>query len=405
MQVIITIFWGIYLLIQFIFGLYLLIPFLNLLCYGFLRLFRVKPVSEKKPFVTDKEYEFGVIITAHQDTQFIFPIADSLLKQTYRRFYVYVVADDCDISSLHFQDPRIAVLRPEEPLHSKIKSIHFAIEKFRKRHDAIIILDADNLLHPRFMEVMNAHFQKGYRVVQADFKPKNTDSVYARMDSIGDMFNFFLEREMRMRLNLSASIWGAGAAIDYDLYNQVNYSDFLGGFDKKLQSHLVRSVKRIAFAPEAILFDEKIGSGKSLEKQRTRWISSYFKYFKESFDIFWDGLKKLDFNLAYFGFITLRPPLFIVFGVAFLSMIFNYFIDPLYALIWPGVFFLFLVSFVGIVAMKGKSLRFLKPLVMLPFFVLRQVSALLKMNRAKKSFLKTQHSKVLFIDEVLKAKT
>jgi cellulose synthase/poly-beta-1,6-N-acetylglucosamine synthase-like glycosyltransferase len=116
------------------------------------------------------------------------------------------------------------------------------LAQFKKKHDAVIILDSDNLIHPQFLQVMNNHFRKGYRVVQCDFKPKNTDTVYARMDAIGDMFNFFIDREARMRLGISASIWGSGVAIDYDLYNEVEYNNFLGGFDKKLQAHLVQRV-------------------------------------------------------------------------------------------------------------------------------------------------------------------
>jgi hypothetical protein len=39
---------------------------------------------------------------------------------------------------------------------------------------------------------------------------------------------------------------------------------------------------------------------------------------------------------------------------------------------------------------------------MIPFFVLRQVMALFKMGKAKKSFLKTQHTELVFIDDILK---
>jgi hypothetical protein len=38
---------------------------------------------------------------------------------------------------------------------------------------------------------------------------------------------------------------------------------------------------------------------------------------------------------------------------------------------------------------------------MIPVFMLRQALAFFRMGRANKSFLKTRHSKVIFIDEVL----
>ena len=162
---------------------------------------------------------------------------------------------------------------------------------------------------------MNAYFQKGYKAVQADFKAKNIDTPFARMDAIGDIFNFFVEREMRMELGLSAAIWGSGIAIDLALYKEVIYHNFLGGFDKRLQAHLVQRVPLIAFAKDAILYDEKIMSGASLQTQRTRWLNAQFKYFKLGWSVLLKGIRRKSFNQAYFAFITLRPPLFILFGL------------------------------------------------------------------------------------------
>ena len=380
----------------------MLVPLLSLASYGWVNLFKIRTPFEKRLFLTNKQYEFGIIITAHQETKFVIPLVDSILKQTYPHFYIYVVADDCDISQLQFEDNRVIILKPETPLNAKIKSIHYGIGSFIKGHDIVIIFDADNLIHPSFLSVMNSHFQKGYQVVQANFKPKNTDSVYARMDAIGDMFNFFIDREVRMRLNLSANIWGSGVAIQRNLYEAIGYKDMLGGFDKKLQSHLVQQVDRIGFSTEAILFDEKISSGKSLENQRTRWISSYFKYFNESRQIFVKGIKNMDFNLIYFGFIALRPPLFIVLGISLVITGINYFIGTPYIQIWLAILLSFILSFIAIIAIKSKDIRFIITLFMMPVFIFRQMVALLKLGKAKKSFMKTQHSKLVFIDDLIK---
>jgi hypothetical protein len=40
----------------------------------------------------------------------------------------------------------------------------------------------------------------------------------------------------------------------------------------------------------------------------------------------------------------------------------------------------------------------------MPVFVLRQVAALFKLKKARKSFLPTQHTKLLFIDDLLDEK-
>lgn len=389
-----------YLIVQIIIAIYLTIPFISLLAYGIMKLVS-RPPLERYKTVVNKNHEFGIIITAHQETKFIDPLVDSILNQHYKNFYIYIIADDSQSTLPIYTNPRIQMLCPSPALHSKIKSIEFALTKIADTHDAIIIFDADNIIHPEFLGYINQYFQKGFKVVQADFKPKNIDSNFARMDAIGDMFNFFIERQSRMWSGLSSAIWGSGIAIQLSLYKEIKYTDFLGGFDKKMQSHLVKRVKRIAFAEEAILYDEKINTGQSLQNQRTRWISSYFKYFKESFSIFKYGLQKLNFNLMYFGFVTMRPPLFIVFTFALIFGIINFFIFPGITLAWPIIVISFFISFITIVIIKGKDLRFLLTIFTLPLFVFRQFLALLKIKKAKKAFLKTEHTKVVYIGDIL----
>jgi len=391
-----------FILLQLIFAIYISLPVLLLLVYGFSKLFKIGPLTARKKNYLDKNFDFAIIITAHQEGAFITPLVDSILKQSYVKYNVYIVADDCDIAGLEFRDERVMLLKPATPLHSKIKSIDYAITSFRIGHDAVLILDADNLIHPSFLAVMNSYFRKGYKVVQADFKPKNIDTDYARMDAIGDMYNFFVEREARMYIGVSSAIWGSGIAVDLPLYKEVKYTSFLGGFDKKLQSYLVLRVSHIAFASEATLYDEKIATGNSLETQRTRWISSYFKYFGESWRIFFNGLKKGSFNLAYFGFIALRPPLFIVLGVCVIFTIIDFFVNSSHFYIWLTLLLFFCLSFFLIVIMKGRNISFVMTIFKLPLFILRQMLALLKIKNAKKEFLKTKHTKLLYIDDLLR---
>ena len=205
-----------------------------------------------------------------------------------------------------------------------------------------------------------------------------------------------------MYMGISSAIWGSGIVVDLALYKEVKYTNFLGGFDKKLQSYLVQRVRHIAFAPEAILYDEKISNGSSLETQRTRWISSYFKYFGESWQIFFNGLKKANFNLVYFGFITLRPPLFIVLGICIFFTVINYFVSYSLFYVWLVLLFFFCLSFFLIVIIKAKNMSFVMTMLKLPLFMLRQVFALLKLRNAKKEFLKTKHTKLLYIDDLLR---
>lgn len=389
------------LFIELLVAAYFLIPFFMLLVQLWVRIRGWRRI-DRLPVLTDKKYRFHLIITAHEETAFIPPLLDSIRRQTYGQHTTYVVMDCCD-PALNYDDERTVTLHPPDPLNSKIRSIEYAISSFRETPDAIIILDADNLIHPAFMETMNLYFQKGFEAVQADFRAKNLDSAFARMDAMGDLFNFFVEREMRMEIGVSSAIWGAGIAFSYPLYEGIRYKDALGGFDKMLQIHLATQVKQIGFAREAILYDEKISDGAALEKQRTRWISSQFKYKQANFLFLLTAIRNLDIKRIFFGFNNVRPPLYMLLGFAGVFFLFHLFYKPVFSLVWVIIMAVFAISYILIVRIRaGRNFRFSSTLLQLPRFIFRQVLATLKIKQAKKSFMKTRHTKLVYITDLLK---
>ncbi|MBS1604895.1 MAG: hypothetical protein JST42_19680, partial [Bacteroidetes bacterium] len=87
MAILLTILWVIYLLVQAFLASFLIQPAVLFLLYGTAKLFRAKkPAAPLK-----KNFQFGIIVTSHQDTTFLKPIVDSLQKQTYGKFNAYLV--------------------------------------------------------------------------------------------------------------------------------------------------------------------------------------------------------------------------------------------------------------------------------------------------------------------------
>jgi cellulose synthase/poly-beta-1,6-N-acetylglucosamine synthase-like glycosyltransferase len=400
MEYIINLFKFFLLFLQLLFAGYLLTPFLFYLIFIYRKLLHCPDRISRMPFTTTADFKFNIIITAHQEVAFIPPLLDSLQKQSYQNFQVYVVADDMP-STINFDNERVKTLLPTEPLHSKISSIAFAMKKIENPQEVVLILDADNLLHPEFLSVMNVYFKKGYQVVQADFKAKNTDTPIALLDAVGDLYNFFVDREMRMELGLSSAIWGAGIAFQRSLYDGIAYMDKLGGFDKKLQMHLATAVDRIAFAKEAILYDEKIVDASALQRQRTRWISAQLKYTKQNLGFLFNAILRFDFNSIYFGFCNVRPPLFITLGIAIFMGVLNGWLMPWMSFFWFLSVIVFAFGFILIVRLKTQEDRYLKALKGLPQFLFAQVLASLQTGKAKHSFMKTTHHHVVYIDDLL----
>src|ERR1700683_5319261 len=115
-----------YLGLQALLASWLIQPFFLLLLHGIGKMIAIRP-ADTPAGAPEKDYTFGILITAHQQTDFLPPIVDSLLKQTYTRFNVYIVADDCDISDLNFTDPRIHILVPGSPLHNQVASLRYGL--------------------------------------------------------------------------------------------------------------------------------------------------------------------------------------------------------------------------------------------------------------------------------------
>lgn len=352
--------------------------------------------------ITDHNFDFAAIITAHQDTRFIEPFVDSFIKQRYGNFVVYVLADDCDVSGLHFTDPRIVLLRPAEALHSKIRSIQYAINNFIREPEVVIIFDSDNLVHPGYLLNLNKYFQRGFRVVQTHMLSKNIDNRYAKLDSMGHIYHTFYERQVKMRLGLSSAILGLGIALDYKLYKEINYQQTIGGFDKKLQSQMAQKVKQIAFAEDALVYDEKVEDAAVLEKQRTRWIYSYFNHFKESIALMKAGLKNFNAGQMLLGATMLRPPMILLIASVVFIVLVSFFVKPVLVWWWAAIIVLFMLNFVLTIATQSRQKGMMQAVKHMPLLIFSQMKSLLKMKKAKKNFLKTEHRKVIYIDELLK---
>ena len=86
---------------QIAIGYNLVLPFLLLLIYAIIGNNKKKGISE------NKEADYAIIVTAYEQTTLIPSVVASLLKLNYRNYLIYVVADKCDITGLHFDDERV----------------------------------------------------------------------------------------------------------------------------------------------------------------------------------------------------------------------------------------------------------------------------------------------------------
>jgi cellulose synthase/poly-beta-1,6-N-acetylglucosamine synthase-like glycosyltransferase len=394
-------------LASFYVGFYLLLPF-------FLTLFSLrgrKRDRSGRPAYPREEKDFGIIITAYQNQEITLPGIASLLRQSYERYAVYLVADQCT-PGFPVEDDKLRVFYPDPPLNLKVKSIRYAMDRLIRPHDYIIVLDADNLAHPDFLREINRKVQEGYDTVQGQRTAKNLDSLFACLDAVGEFYKNYVDRYAPYLLGSSSVISGSGMAVERKLYSAyLNSPEIRDGQnkwkkmlqeDKILQNHILRHNGRISYAWDALIYDEKVSSGQQAETQRSRWLYSYFQNIPNALGILRRGITGLNWNAFLFGLLTFAPPLFIQVFLAAALVVIWLFVAPVWSLLLIGVLFVFSLTVFWTLSLSRAPKEVWKSLWAVPLFVFRQVKGLLKMTNPNKHFRHTEHRKALSIEEVLK---
>lgn len=371
---------------QLIIGYNLILPVVLLVVY-FCKKTPIRPIEAKT------EADYAIIVTAYEQTDSLPAVVKSILNLSYSNYLVYIVADKCDISGLKFDDERVIVLRPEETIASNTGSHFYAINRFRRNHERLTIIDSDNILHPAYLDELNPSFAAGYCAVQGLRAAKNLDTTYACLDAARDIYYHFYDGKILFNIGSSATLSGSGMAFTTQLYRDcLEHKNVSGaGFDKVLQYAILEKGERIAFAENAVVYDEKTTMPDQLVKQRSRWINTWFKYFALGFGLLGKSIKNLSFNQFVFGLILLRPPLFIFLILSVICMFVNIWISPVTAIFWLAGLLIFVLGFSLSLFAGHTDKRIYKSLINIPKFVFLQILSLAKSRKANKYSVATQH--------------
>lgn len=350
--------------------------------------------------------KFAVIITAYKNVEISEPLIESLLKQSYKNFEIFLIADCCDVEKSKSIENRfkINVLIPESPLNSKVKSIKSIVNKLDNSFDSILIFDPDNLAHPLFIENINDSMKQGFEAVQGLRTAKNLDTQIACLDALGEFYYSVNTRLIPFAIGSSATIAGSGMAISLQLYKNYLLLDELNeengrvviAEDKILQTYIVKLGKTIAFEPNAIVFDEKIETSTQLQRQRTRWINTWFKHASDGIQL----LFSKSWNSIWFAFLTLYPPMFIQWVTAGLLIIVDLFIVPELSLLILTAMYIYSMHFIhSLFIAKAPKSVFLS-LVALPLFISKQIISLFQIKKSNNDFMVTEHTKTIRFEEL-----
>ena len=387
--------------IEFILVIYFGYASIYILVFAFAGLFKIKT----KSIVESKERRFAVLIPGYKEDAVIIEVAKDALLQAYPKhlFDVVIIADS-------FQDTTLKALK-SLPLKlvevsfeksTKSKALNKAMATIGDDYDVALILDADNLMKPDFIGLVNEAFDRGFKVVQGHRVAKNLNTSFAILDAISEEVNNHIFRKGHRVLGFSSALIGSGMAFDYNLFKTMMADvKAIGGFDKELELRLLKDRQKIEYLNHAIVEDEKVQKSDVFATQRKRWLSAQFIYFGRYFGT---GLKHLilkgNFDLFDKVYQMIAPPRILLIGLTTLLTLAHLLLTMLFPEsgmlmlslgIWTSVTAIVYLAFVLSIPGKFYTRRTLIAILTLPKAFILMFLSLFKLKGANKKFIHTTH--------------
>lgn len=238
--------------------------------------------KDEKMIPAKKSNRFVVLIPAYRCDSVIEDTVKAILGQTYpqRLFDVTVISDHEDeMTNFKLAQYPITLLTPNFKVSSKAKSLQMAINNLPefKIYDLVVVLDADNIVLPEFLQEMNDAYElAGTKAIQAHRVSKNRDTPSAILDSTFEEINNTIFRRGHIRAGLSAAILGSGIAFDFRWFKDNIMRVKTAWEDKELEARLARQNIFVDYFDNILVFDEKTRHTKAFNKQRSRWATTQF---------------------------------------------------------------------------------------------------------------------------------
>ena len=239
-------------------------------------------MKETKQF--EEKSTFALIVCAHNEEQVIAQLVDNLKQLNYSQelYDIFVVADNCvDQTAKVARDAGAIVYeRFSETGRGKGFAMEWMFERLfglERPYDAVCVFDADNLVHPDFLKIMNNHLCSGERLIQGYLDSKNPEDTW-----VSGMFaiSFWIVNHVwhlaKYNIGLSCVLGGTGMCIDTKLLKQYGWGATCLTEDMEFTMKALMENIPTTWAHDAVIYDEKPLTFKAAWNQRKRWAQGHF---------------------------------------------------------------------------------------------------------------------------------
>jgi cellulose synthase/poly-beta-1,6-N-acetylglucosamine synthase-like glycosyltransferase len=226
-----------------------------------------------------RQNRFIVLIPSYKNDRIIAGTVTSILSQTYpqRLFDVSVISDhQSEITNMQLAQYTITLLTPDFEKSAKTKSLQYAmlhLPEF-KIYDAVVILNAGDIVEPEFLEQINAAYEMaGTKALVVHKLPRNRDTSAARLSTIFDEASNSIFRRGHITLGFSSALQGSGVAYEFDWFKRNIMNAHGATEDKELEAFLVSQRIFVDYFDNIYVYNEKKREVADFNRQRGRWIT------------------------------------------------------------------------------------------------------------------------------------
>lgn len=250
------------------------------LSVAYILFFAITAIFKTKISVPKAKHEnrFIILIPSYKSDRRILETVNSILSQTYsqRNFDIVVISNhQTEMINMRLAQLPITLLTPNFENSTKVKALQYAILKLPqfKIYDAVILLDAGNIVEPEFLDEVNDAFESaGTKAFQTHRLSRNMDTPVARMDAIFEEINNIIFRRGHISIGLSSSLNSSGSVFDYQWFkHHIMKIRSAVGEDKELEAMLLRDHIYIDYFEDIHVYDEKTRTVRDFNNQRGRW--------------------------------------------------------------------------------------------------------------------------------------
>lgn len=220
---------------------------------------------------------FLVLFPAYNEDNVILQSVKTFLQQRYpkEKYHVAVISDHMsDKTNDDLGQLDITLLLPSFEHSSKAKAMQYAMTRCTGTYDHVVILDADNIVSPDFLQQLNRSCIRGYKAIQCHRCAKNSENDIAILDGVSEEINNTIFRKAHNRIGLSSALIGSGMCFEYDWFKDNVHKLNTAGEDREIEALLLRQGIYIKYEESIYVFDEKVNNKDNFERQRLRWMSA-----------------------------------------------------------------------------------------------------------------------------------